>query len=204
MKCQDTESEKTMDFDKTTSAIIDSHELKYGVIHGNENIYFIKCGAGGTIPGNEDKYLKMARILHKKSGATVICSAYPYPSEDYLLEYDEKVINQFLTHFKEPCTLNFIGSSRGAYVGLTYFSKKFKFSKMLLINMPLMINFHKSVETLPNLKNVKVTFVYGDRDPSVTYIPYLKLHHNDIVTIQGANHTFDGMIDEFLKLTELI
>ena len=193
-----------MDFDKTVSAVIDGNELKYGVLHGNENIFFIKCGAGGTIPGYKDKYLKMAYKLREKFGATVICSAYPYPSDDYLLQYDEKVINQFIAKFKAPCTLNFIGSSRGAYVGLTYFSKKFEFSKMLLINMPLMINFHKSIEALPNLSNSKVIFAYGDCDPSVTYIPYLKLYHTDIVTVAGANHTFDGMIDEFLKLAELI
>lgn len=193
-----------MDFDKTTSSIIDGHELKYGVIHGNENIFFIKCGAGGTIPGYEDKYLKMAHKIHQKSEGTVICSAYPYPSDDYLLEYDKKVINQFISSFKVPCALNFIGASRGAYVGLTYFCKHFNFSKMLLINMPLMINFHKSVESLPNPSSSKVTFVYGDRDPSVTYIPYLKLYHTDIVTVNGANHTFDGMLDEFLQLTDLI
>lgn len=193
-----------MDFDKTVSAVIDGNELKYGVLHGNENIFFIKCGAGGTIPGYEDKYLKMAYKLREKFGATVICSAYPYPSDDYLLQYDEKVINQFIAKFKDHCTLNFIGSSRGAYVGLTYFSEKFTFSKMMLINMPLMINFHKSIEALQSLPNTQITFVYGDRDPSVTYIPYLTLHHNDVVTVAGANHTFDGMLDEFLKLVDLI
>ena len=193
-----------MDFDKTVSANVGTHELKYGVLHGNENIFFIKCGAGGTIPGYEDKYLKMAYKLREKFGATVICSAYPYPSDDYLLEYDEKVINQFIAKFNTPCTINFIGSSRGAYVGLTYFSEKFNFSKMLLINMPLMINFHKSVEALQKLPNTKVTFVYGECDPSVTYIPYLTLHHNDVLTVAGANHTFDGMLDEFLKLVDLI
>ena len=48
-----------MDFDKTVNAVIDGNELKYGVLHGNENIFFIKCGAVGTIPGYEDKYLNL-------------------------------------------------------------------------------------------------------------------------------------------------
>ena len=38
-----------MDFDKTVSTVIDGHTLEYGVINGNENIFFIKCGAGGSI-----------------------------------------------------------------------------------------------------------------------------------------------------------
>lgn len=189
-----------MDFDKTVSHTVDGYELKYGVFYGNENIVFIKCGAGGTIPGHDGKYVKMAYRLNKRSGATVICSAYPYPSDDFLLQYDEKIINKFITKFAS-CKLSFIGVSRGAYVGLTYLSKKFNFSKMLLINMPLMINFHKSIDALPDKK---VLFIYGDQDPSLTYIPYLKLHHSEVTVIKGANHTFDGMLDEFIALADLL
>jgi pimeloyl-ACP methyl ester carboxylesterase len=193
-----------MDFDKTLCDVIDGYEIKYGIIYGNENIFFIKCGAGGTIPGDDDKYLKMANKLHTDFGATVICSAYPYPSDDYLLQYDEEIINRFITKFKSDYTLNFIGVSRGAYIGLTYLSQKFIFSKMLLINMPLMINFHKSIDALTNLTNTKVLFIYGDKDPSVTYIPYLKLHHNNVTIINGADHTFTGMVGEFTSLVDLL
>ena len=189
-----------MEFDKTVSNVIGGCELKYGIIHGNENIVFIKCGAGGSIPGKDCKYLKMAYRLNKKTGATVICSAYPYPSDDILLEYDEKIINKLISKFSSH-TLSFIGVSRGAYVGLTYLSERFKFSKLILINMPLMINFHKSVEALPS-KNA--LFIYGELDPSVTYIPYLKLHHSNVMTVPKANHTFDGMSDEFVALADLL
>ncbi len=193
-----------MKFDRTVSQIIDGHELKYGVIHGNENIFFIKCGAGGSIPGEEDKYLKIAHRLHNRLGATVICSAYPYPSDDALLEYDEALINKFISKFNSEYTLSFIGSSRGAYVGLDYFSKRFNFSNMLLVNMPLMINFHKAMDNLQNLRDARVLFIYGEHDPSVTYIPYLKLYHNDVLTVSGADHTFSGMIENFVALSDLI
>ena len=193
-----------MDFDKTLSNIIDGYELQYGIIYGNENIVFIKCGAGGTIPGYEDRYLKLAHNLHKRSGATVICSAYPYPSDDFLLEYDEEIINKLITKFKSSYTLKFIGVSRGAYIGLTYLSKRFYFTQMLLVNMPLMINYHKSIDRLSELLNTKILFVYGDQDPSVTYIPYLKLHHNNVMIINGADHNFKGMLDEFVALAELL
>ena len=193
-----------MNFDKTLCDVIDGYEIKYGIIYGNENIFFIKCGAGGTIPGDENKYLELAYKLHERLGATVICSAYPYPSDDYLLQYDEEIIKRFITKFKSSYTLNFIGVSRGAYVGLTYFSKKIHFDKMLLINMPLMINFHKSIEALPNMPNTKLLFVYGDKDPSITYIPYLKLYHDEVIIIKGADHTFTGMVDKFTALAELL
>ena len=193
-----------MDFDKTVSTVIDGHTLEYGVINGNENIFFIKCGAGGSIHGYEDKYLRMARRINDTSGATVICSSYPYPSDDCLLEYDVTLINKFISKFNFSGTLNFIGASRGAYVGITYFSKRLDFSNMLFINMPLMINFHKSVEALIELTESRVIFAYGGCDPSVSYIPYLRLYHSDIVTVDGADHTFSGMIDDFIALSDLI
>lgn len=189
-----------MDFDKTVSHTVDGYELKYGVFYGNQNIVFIKCGAGGTISDHNGKYVKMAYRLNQSLGATVICSAYPYPSDDFLLQYDERIIDKFIDKF-DSCSLSFIGVSRGAYVGLTYFSKKFNFSKMLLINMPLMINFHKSIDALPDKE---ILFVYGEQDPSFTYIPYLKLHHNNVTIIKGANHTFDGMLEEFVALADLL
>jgi pimeloyl-ACP methyl ester carboxylesterase len=193
-----------MDFDKTVSQIIDGYELKYGALHGNENIFFIKCGAGGSIPGYDEKYLKIAHRLHDRLGATVICSAYPYPSEEYLLEYDVDLINKFISKFNFKAKLNFIGSSRGAYVGLTYFSKRFDFSNMLLVNMPLMINFHKSIEALSEISQKRVIFVYGEHDPSASYIPYLRLHHGEILTVSGADHTFTDMTDDFIALSDLI
>ena len=67
-----------------------------------------------------------------------------------------------------------------------------------------MINFHKSVEALIELTEGRVIFAYGGCDPSVSYIPYLRLYHSDIVTVDGADHTFSGMIDDFIALSDLI
>ena len=89
-------------------------------------------------------------------------------------------------------------------MGLTYFSKRFDFSNMLLVNMPLMINFHKSIEALSEISQKRVIFVYGEHDPSVSYIPYLRLHHGEILTVSGADHTFTDMTDDFIALSDLI
>lgn len=65
-----------MDFDKTIKQEFTNNiELEYGIIHGNENIVFIKAGAGGSFYGYEDKYLKMARLLNSINGCTVVCAS---------------------------------------------------------------------------------------------------------------------------------
>ena len=39
--------------------------------------------------------------------------------------------------------------------------------------MPLMINFYKNKERLKKLGGERLAFVYGDRDPSFKYVPFL-------------------------------
>ena len=57
-----------------------------------------------------------------------------------------------------PCRLRFVGISRGVCLGLIKMSERFLFEKYLLINMPRMINFHKTTKATPEKSLV---FVYG-------------------------------------------
>ncbi len=187
-----------MKFDKIVSKGTDECIINYGIVFGNNDIVFIKSGAGGSHIGYENKYLKMAKKIHDKDGATVICASNP--SDELSLKYDEEIIAEFIKNLKAS-SVKFIGASRGAYLGLTYLSEKIDFSKLLLINMPLMLNFHKSTKALYG-KNV--TFVYGQLDPSASYIPFLKRYCEDIVIISEADHQFRNMTEVFVDLVKFI
>ena len=73
--------------------------------------------------------------------------------------------------------------------------------------MPLMMNFHKIKEALTRA-DTEIRFVYGEKDPSISYIPFLKnagqkegnLARAEIVTVKGADHNFAGMTDAFMEL----
>lgn len=178
---------------------ITREDTVYGIIQGNETVVFIKAGAGGSHVGYEKKYLKMASAIHEKDGSTVICASNP--SDEQSKKWDSTLIKEVTSTFTAIPVLKFIGTSRGAYLGLTHLCEELPFSKMLLINMPLMLNFHKSKAAL---KNKQPTFVYGELDPSAPYIPFLKNHSTAVVTIPSADHNFTDMQEEFLALIEYI
>ena len=96
-----------------------------------------------------------------------------------------------------------MGASDGAVKGLLLLSSGIEIKKMLLINMPLMVNFYKTVARLSSSPKTSITLVIGERDPSFSYVPFLKLKNIpnlDIKTVPGADHNFAGMLDEMIEM----
>ena len=80
-----------------------------------------------------------------------------------------------------------------------------QFTKMVLVNMPLMEDFHKNVERMKAIPETKICTVYGERDPSLKYLPFLELlnpENVEIVKIPHADHNFRGMTDSFIELAD--
>ena len=192
-----------MDFDKTVSAVIDGNELKYGVLHGNENIFFIKCGAGGTIPGYEDKYLKMAHRVHESLGATVICAS----NYEKCLEMDKRAIEWCARYLElEEAELYLVGVSDGADQCIAL-SRNAPTKKLLCIN-PSFVPGHDPSDRLILRSKVEKIFVYGTKDDEgYELLPKLKeraIPNFEIRWVEGADHSFTGMVDEFIALIDLI
>ena len=192
-----------MNFDKTVSL---GCGLDYGIIFGNEEIVFIKSGRGGTHLGEDEKYLKMATKLYKNRGFTVICASNPV-AIDFSYSLDLSVIREVAGELgaRTP-RLTLIGSSNGAYQNLLL-ANEIPAIKILCINMPLMINFQRASRILSHATDSEKIFVFGSRDPSFPYIPFLeaaKIPRLSVKRIEGADHTFSGMTDSFISLAELI
>lgn len=183
-----------MDFDK----VFTSGGVDYGLLSGTGGVVFIKAGAGGDFCGYEEKYLKMAHRIRSSQGYTVLCGSNPH---DGSVESDALLLRKLIAEGDEGDPLYFIGSSRGATLGLLKLSYLFSFRRMLLINMPLMVDYHKLLRALPNSE---VRAVFGSRDPSAPYIPFISRHGVGVVTIRGADHLFTDMTDDFVALSDLL
>ena len=75
---------------------------------------------------------------------------------------------------------------------------------MILTNMPLMINFHKIKKWLAAISQTNIIAVYGDRDPSYPYVPFIDGRIAGLETriIPGADHNFVGGSDVFITLAD--
>ena len=195
-----------MIFDTEKTAVIeDGLKIGYGLIHGNDRIVIIKAGAGGNCIGAEEKYLKMAQLLHDTYGCTVL-SLSNYANDSFE-RGDITVIRELLAGMGGEIQLYYIGNSNGSTQGLLSATQYFDFRRMVLVNMPLIINLHNIKEAL-NRADTEIRFVYGEKDPSITYVPFLRnagqkegnLARVEIVTVKGADHNFAGMTDVFMEL----
>ena len=162
---------------------------QFGIIKGERNIVFIKTGRGGTIEGFENKYLNICDFLFEKYGYTFIVSANPKDSVCDL-EEEIKCISKYVGDYKE---IFFVGISNGASIGAAQCRKIEKIKNAVLINAPLMINFHKIKEGAKKFRGDSMYFLYGEEDPSFRYIEILSSIKNNACKykiIKGEGHDF--------------
>ena len=186
----------------TDTKLIGKEIIEYKIISGNEKIVFIKAGAGGNASGYDDKYIKMANRLHERFGATVICASNPDMPHKSV---DEEKIRQVVAenNFSE-FELYFVGTSDGAYQNLSL-AKRFNETKKILSINSSFSTFSKLEEKICALPNVEKIFVLGTADDDYEELIAIKNITCDnlkLIEVDGADHSFNGMLDEFIKLVD--
>ena len=184
---------------------VDGEEVEYEIIFGNEKIVFIKAGADGSVRGYENKYLKMARRIHERIGATVICASNPdVPHE----ELDEQEIRWVASERGfETFNLFLWGTSDGAYQNLSLVKRFPETVKLIGVNSSF-ITFADFEAKLQELTGVKKILVYGTEDDEYDVVfPALMIKKNENqknLFIEGADHCFSNMLPEFIQTIDLV
>ena len=194
-----------MSFDIVSEIEHEGQIVDFGYIKGNNKIVYIKAGMGGSYHGYENKYLKIAHRLNKKCGCSIICVSNPVPLP---IAVDKTILDNFIKeHGIQNPQMFFFGHSNGCVKGLELGASGIPFTKMVLVNMPLMLNFHKTVQWIVSMPETYIVTVYGETDPSYRYIPFLEtknLENVEILKVAGADHNFKGMMEQFIELSEKV
>jgi hypothetical protein len=180
--------------------------IDYGIVKGGQKILFVKTGLGSDYLGYKNKYLKMALNMRECYGISVIVASNPYDNRSHIDE-DKLALRQYIQDEElDGGDLLFFGHSNGGIKGLALTEAGLVFTKMLLVNMPLMINFHKTKRYISQIPETSVIAVYGEKDPSFPYTPFIenKFDNLKVVKIPMADHTFEGMPDNFIALPHLL
>lgn len=178
-------------------------KFKYGVINGHKDkILYIKVGNGGSIKGYKNKYLRLAKEINKKYGFSILVAETPINIDDYSsIEADFNFINQnFKSNNRKIYALGF---SKGGVIINNYSYLFSDIKRALIINAPLMVNFHKIKIGFLNFKGEKLIFLYGKKDPSYTYVELLKKHKNFNTVIEeldDIDHNFTNNLEIFINL----
>ena len=167
---------------------------KYGIVLGYKGVFLIKTELNGSIYGFQNRYLKIAKRINFEYGLTVIVMNN---LSDITLEDDFYNLKNYI----DEDNIYFMGMSNGATQAIQNENMSAKFKKMLLVNLPLMINLHKTKEGIKNYKG-RLTCVFGSKDPSFNYLPLIQDFRNvNIVVIPNQDHNFNNG-DDFLFLAE--
>ena len=197
-----------LNYDKRTTKTVSGEKISYGIVYGNEKLVFIKTGVDGNIRGYQDKYLKMAQRVHERLGATVICASNPE------VEYNAQVIadKAMISRIAADCAfsdyeVSFVGTSDGGYQNLLLAKELPQAVKFLGIN-PSLCTVQDLVEKVQALPHVSKIMVYGTKDDvykeCVPVLQALECEKLKIMTIEGADHEFTGMVDAFIALIDLL
>lgn len=180
--------------------------IEYGLLRGGPATVFIKPGLGSDPRGFGDKYPRMACRLRDGGGCTVMVASNPHDGKSHA-EADARALSLCLEEqgIKTP-ELCFFGNSNGCIKGLELASRGVSFRRMVLVNMPLMINFHRTKGYLAAIPHTSILAVYGALDPSISYVPFLegKFPHVGVRTVPEADHNFKGMTEDFISLCDFL
>lgn len=193
-------------YDKTICKTISGKAIHYGILYGNAKIVFIKVGADGSIRGYRDKYLKMAHRVHERLDATVICASNPY-IEYGNLEADHEMISEVAADCGfSDYGVYFVGTSDGGYHNLLLAQQVPQSVKLLGINASLVDedSFAEKLQTIPNVEKL---LVYGTEDDDYEFVLTLQgldCENLEILTVEGADHEFTGMVEAFIAQIDLI
>ena len=194
------------DLEEREEGELSGENFNYHFVFGNEKIVFIKAGAGGSERGYEDKYIKMAERIHERIGATVITASNPIDPicESPDAEEISWVVKELgLASFE----LYLVGVSDGAYLNLELASHFHETVKWIGINASY-IETSDLEKRLNALSSVSKLMIYGTKDDDFDeVVPKLsEMNCDDFVMefIDGADHNFTGMLDEFVALADHI
>lgn len=177
--------------------------IEYGIIKGNSTIVFIKAGQDGSIYGYKNKYLTIAKKLNEKYGYTVISSSNPFDGNNPL-DHDMNIVKEYCVNNNiEDYKVYYMGQSNGARIGISWGYQHPEIKKLLLINSPIFINWHILKNGIIESNNQEMILVYGDRDNSYRYVELIEpllTENKKLVIVNGADHNFVNMLDEFIDL----
>ena len=185
-------------------------EIEYGFerIHDlSSPLLFIKVGQNGSIYGYQNKYLKIASIQSERHERSTIVSSNPFDGSDSLGDAAEVIRECFAeAGIRTDRKVNYLGHSNGSLIAAFYAYKYADlFKELVLVNMPVKENYWPYIvhglESFPG----KVTFVYGEDDPSymkaMLMLP-VQFPNATIEVIENADHHFTEHMEAFLNLPE--
>ncbi len=181
--------------------------VEFGLMKGENGLLIVKTGSGGNIYGRDNKYVTLASRIADSHKFSVMVSDNPLEiAAEENMSITMSVASDYASSLNDGSSIYYFGVSKGGQYGAMYGYRYTFVEKLLLLNMPLMINWHKSRAGLMNMtSSQEATIVFGEKDPSSPYselIDLLQKENIKRVIIPAADHNFSNDVEEFIRFPE--
>lgn len=179
----------------------------YGIMDGNSTLLLVKAGNGGPHRGYEDKYLRLADHINRAHGWTVLCASNPQ-NGNKTLEGAMQIVREYAAgRGFEKFQVYYMGFSDGALIGVRCGADYPEIRRMVLVNGPLMMNWHRTKAGILRFFGESATFVYGSLDPSYRYAELIRVLEKKNLRIHleiadGQDHYFSKNGFDLAELAE--
>lgn len=168
----------------------------------SDTILLIVPGVDGSVNGYEDKYIRMADKIQDKHGVAVVRIANPFITSFHwesnprrILDYI-KANSKAITGSNETPRIKVLAHSAGASIIARIAHEYEDIAEILLVNPAQKLG-GDSIRHGLKETNAKVTIIFGEKDPSVSFSEPLQGDGHSVVVLKGVDHNFSG---DFLSL----
>ena len=174
----------------------------------SDTVLLIIPGVDGSVNGYEDKYIRIAEQMQDKHGVAVGRIANPFISSFHwesnprrILDYIERNAS-IITGSSEVPRIKVMSHSAGESIIARIAHEYDNISDILLVNPAQKLGGDAIRQGLKKT-NAKVTAVFGEKDPSVSFSEALQGDGHTVVVLEGIDHNFSGdYLQSFIELPE--
>lgn len=172
----------------------------------SDTVLLIIPGVDGSVNGYEDKYIRIADQVQDKHGVAVVRIANPFISSFHwesnprrILDYIKRNASAITGSSKVP-QIKVMAHSAGASIIARIVHEYPEIQEILLINPAQKLNSEAARSGLKKA-NVKVTAVFGSKDPSISFADDLTTDGHTVHVVEGSDHYFSGeYLEDFINL----
>ncbi|MDD3999285.1 MAG: hypothetical protein PHX62_00110 [Bacilli bacterium] len=182
--------------------------MEIDVYKGNENIFLILTGIGGSTKGFQNKYVNLSRKINEKYGFTAFVVSTESGVWNDERKYFDKVINEvssYINMMKINVKKIFaMGTSAGANLLIHNAHRYNAIKKILAINFLFNVNYNLFQDFIKEYEGM-ATLIVGERDSSYTFFDILNKYKSErirVISIPNADHNFADMLNTYLELPE--
>lgn len=172
----------------------------------SDTVLLIIPGVDGSVNGYEDKYIRIADQAQANRGVAVVRISNPFISSFHwesnprrILDYISKNPRK-ITGNKGVPRIKIMAHSAGASIVARIAHEYDNITDILLVNPAEKLGGDDIRSGLKNT-NAKVTVVFGEKDPSVSFSGPLQGDGHTVVILEGVDHNFSGEhLQDFIQL----